>query len=211
MIKYKMLLYFIVFIFCQYNINAFKILNFYNNKNKLINIYPCDEISYKLWNTADDIISTINEIDNFKIVLHTKSLKEKNGHILCNSDKASATDFYSYDYSTDIEPVMYININNNLLLNKNTLYNVILHEFGHVMGLDHNNILGMMNYSINMIFSGITPSYIEDTNKLWFSTDDVDGIDYSYFMVKKRHCRIEGALFGNSGNYLRCLKSPWNV
>ena len=54
----------------------------------------------------------------------------------------------------------------------NTLYNVLLHEILHGLGLKHSKEKGMMNYSITVDDKGP----LEDHHKLWLSSDDLEGI-----------------------------------
>ena len=54
----------------------------------------------------------------------------------------------------------------------NTLYNVLLHEILHSLGLKHSLLKGMMNYSITV--DNKRP--IEDHHKMWLSLDDLAGI-----------------------------------
>jgi hypothetical protein len=128
---------------------------------------------------------------------------------LCNSADNSATNFYVSTHPIEMD----IKINNNILLTPGTLYNVILHELGHVMGLSHSDTLGMMNYSIQTVIfensAGSQKVYIEDT-ELWWSQDDMHGIARSYYMVKKRYC-IGEIPSGDMDMFLRCLNSPWDV
>ena len=56
----------------------------------------------------------------------------------------------------------------------NTLYNVLLHEMLHSLGLKHSKEKGMMNYSITV--DDKMP--IEDHHKMWLSLDDLAGIKF---------------------------------
>jgi len=66
-------------------------------------------------------------------------------------------------------------IDNTLLTYKYNLYNVLYHEFGHVMGLDHSDKQGIMNYSL---IKDIHDNIIDDTFNIWLSQDDINGIKY---------------------------------
>lgn len=68
-------------------------------------------------------------------------------------------------------------VGDELLKHPNTLYNVVLHEMTHAMGLDHNNgEYGMMNYAVTLSpwWSGYAVQ--NDARKLWLSHDDLSGI-----------------------------------
>ena len=65
-----------------------------------------------------------------------------------------------------------ITISNSIMNLHNTLYNVLLHEILHSVGLKHSKEKGMMNYSISVDDEGP----IEDHHKMWLSLDDLAGI-----------------------------------
>ena len=65
-----------------------------------------------------------------------------------------------------------ITISNSIINLPNTLYNVLLHEILHSLGLKHSYLKGMMNYSITVDDEGP----IEDHHKMWLSLDDLAGI-----------------------------------
>ena len=65
-----------------------------------------------------------------------------------------------------------ITISNSIINLPNTLYNVLLHEILHSLGLKHSYLKGMMNYSITV--DDKRP--IEDHHKMWLSLDDLAGI-----------------------------------
>ena len=64
-------------------------------------------------------------------------------------------------------------INNKLLYLPNTLYNVVLHELLHAVGLHHSNEPGMMSYAITENWFGYP---VNDERKLWLSIDDLRGL-----------------------------------
>jgi hypothetical protein len=78
-------------------------------------------------------------------------------------------------------------ISDKLLDIHNTLYNVVLHEVLHSMGLNHTNEQGMMNYYIHVKYNwygGIDA--IDDDMKLWVSPDDMNGLIFlSNYSVRK--------------------------
>ena len=187
--------------------DAFTLLDHYDNDHKLIDIYPCSGIPNKLWDVANDAISTVNDLGYFKLVLHRKGLPGDQGNTLCNVFERSATNFYVATYPTEMD----IGIDNNLLITKNTLYNVVLHELGHVLGIGHADTSGMMNYTVTTVIDRNNQIlFVEDPVKLWWSMDDVDGIARSYRKVKKRYCD-KITLFGNPIMFFQCLESPWRV
>jgi len=58
----------------------------------------------------------------------------------------------------------------------NTLYNVVLHESLHALGLGHSDKPGIMNYSITV--DGFSNRIINDNKRLWLSGDDLNGLYY---------------------------------
>lgn len=185
-------------------INPFKLSDYYNSNKKLIDIYPCQYISKEVWDSANDAAFAINDLDYFKIVLHRKHHLSDKVNTICETDDRSSTTFYTEYYP----PRMEILINTNLKYSPNTLYNVILHELGHTLGLSHSDTYGMMNYSVSL--TGQDYLFIDDDRKLWFSNDDINGIYNSYRVVKKKYCS-QSNIFRNFVRFYQCLELPWNV
>jgi len=185
-------------------VKPFKLSDYYNSNKKAIDIYPCQYISEKLWDTANDAVSAVNDLDYFKIVLHRKHHLSDKVNTICETDDRSATVFYTEYYPPRIDIV----INNNLQYSTNSLYNVILHELGHTVGLAHSDTYGMMNYSVSL--TGQDNLFIDDDRKLWLSNDDINGIANSYRDVKKKYCSRSN-IFRNFVRFYQCLDSPWNV
>lgn len=66
-----------------------------------------------------------------------------------------------------------IRLNEVVIVHPSTFYNVVLHELGHAMGIDHNLVAGsIMNHSITMGANGF--ALYEQRHKL--SPDDVYGV-----------------------------------
>ena len=68
----------------------------------------------------------------------------------------------------------HIQVSNRLLSYDNTLFNTVLHELLHSLGLKHSPLAGIMNYSL-LMESGRP---LEDRRKLWLSKDDLDGLQF---------------------------------
>jgi len=66
-------------------------------------------------------------------------------------------------------------INKKLLKTPTTLYNVILHEIVHSLGLNHTTDYGTMSYNI---FLDSDNNIIEDRRKIYLSIDDLRGLRY---------------------------------
>ena len=87
--------------------------------------------------------------------------------VICNEAKGH------YGYTTLDNNQTNIYINDKLLYLPNTLYNVLLHEVLHSIGLDHSDKPGMMSYAISETWYGFPK---EDERKLWLSIDDLRGL-----------------------------------
>lgn len=125
---------------------------------------PCSNIDQRLLDTVTELSTNLPQ---FKL-----SSNDTTGYI-CNqrSDNLGYTSILenSIDQNTNIW------IANSLLNTPNTLYNVVLHEVLHAMGLNHSDQPGMMNYSIRTTWFG---NVIEDPQKLWISPDDRQGLRF---------------------------------
>jgi len=118
---------------------------------------------------SDEVCNYINDFN-----IHRCIISPTTGSI--NTISVSYTNDYYLGYTklyntsqTDII------INHKLLKTKNTLYNVLLHEMIHSFGLNHSNEYGIMNYSIRV---NERNEILEDSNKLYLSTDDIRGLKY---------------------------------
>ena len=82
--------------------------------------------------------------------------------------------YYGYTrlYNTNETDIV---INHKLLKTKNTLYNVLLHEIIHSLGLNHTYNYGIMNYTI---FMDSNNNIIEDRRKIYLSVDDLRGLRF---------------------------------
>jgi len=125
---------------------------------------PCPNIDQRLLDTVTELSKNFPRLQ----------LRENDttGYI-CNqrSDNLGYTSILenSIDQNTNIW------IGNSLLNTPNTLYNVVLHEVLHAVGLDHSDRPGMMNYSIRTTWFG---NVIDDPQKLWISPDDRQGLRF---------------------------------
>ena len=128
----------------------------------------CPNVDSRLLDTAN-LIST--NFPQFRL-----SSNNTTGYI-CNqqSDNLGYTSILqdSIDQNTNIW------ISDKLLDTHNTLYNVVLHEVLHSMGLNHSYEQGMMNYSIRVEYNWYgSMDVIEDSMKLWISPDDRKGLRF---------------------------------
>lgn len=125
---------------------------------------PCPDIDQRLLDTVSELS---NNFKQFQL-----SDVNTTGYI-CNqnSDNFGYTSILenSLDQNTNIW------ISDYLLDTPNTLYNVVLHEVLHAMGLNHSDRPGMMNYSVRTTWFG---NVLDDAMKLWVSPDDRKGLRF---------------------------------
>ena len=128
---------------------------------------PCPNIDNRL-------LETVNELSNN---FPQFQLSSNNTGYICNqqSDNFGYTSILknSIDQNTNIW------ISDKLLDKPNTLYNVVLHEVLHSMGLNHSDKQGMMNYSVQVGYNWYgSMEIIDDGTKLWISPDDRRGLRF---------------------------------
>ena len=138
---------------------GFKYLNNVNRIRPKI-IKPCDTIHPILLETVYEISE---KIDGFEI-----GDCEYTG-IICNQPNGH----YGYTTIHNSGNTTNIYIKDELINKPNTLYNVVLHEVLHSLGLDHTYTEGMMNYTVSLDWFG---NIKNDDRKLWMSIDDYNGI-----------------------------------
>lgn len=101
---------------------------------------------------------------------------------ICN--RPEPNDHYGYMSYSKSGLTTNVTISEDLFPYTNTLYNVILHELVHSLGLDHNEGQpGLMSYQIRL--TTWLGYIINDCRKLWISTDDVRGILKSCFSFNR--------------------------
>ena len=99
---------------------------------------------------SDTSTNTICTVDTNAFYARTQTIQDNNG------------------LHTEIE------ISYRLLNYPTTLYNVMLHEILHSVGLKHSNQAGVMNYSM---FTNRN-TVMEDQRRIWLSSDDLMGLYY---------------------------------
>jgi len=167
---------------------GYKLLDYRNISSTTINFYSCTSISPILQTTTTDVMQELNDYDLFDFKLNKQQYKhEKNGkNTICNknldtneySEFGICTHYAPYFNETDIS------ISNMLIGTETNLYNVVLHELLHSVGLDHTNSKGMMNYTLQSRGRG----YIKDKEKLYLSLDDYNGMKKVYDEINKCKC-----------------------
>ena len=126
----------------------------------------CNNVDNRLEKTFYQTAAQISR-NGYPVVIGDRKVAS----VLCNSSTSPFGVTY-YNRSTFTATL----INNKLLNYPKAMYNVLLHELLHTIGLDHNNLAepGMMSsYSLNVDTTG---KITEDTTILWPSLDDCRGL-----------------------------------
>lgn len=148
-------------------VNSFEIINSVKPQFPKL-LKPCPNIDTRLLTISNEIS---NNFPQFQV-----SGNETTGYI-CNQQSDNLG--YTSILKDSIEQNTNIWISDKLLYKPNTLYNVVLHEVLHSMGLNHSNERGMMNYSIRVGYNWYGGmEIIDDDMKLWISTDDRKGLRF---------------------------------
>ena len=150
-----------------------KLLTDYRYYTTEFDIIICPNMPIEIYDSVESAVLNTNYLNYFKMNFYyqTNNLPV----FICITDTPSQTYFGQF--------TMGIDINNKLLLTPNSLYNVLLHEFGHVMGLDHSNSQGMMNYTLTATNINDTLYFVNDQKKLWWSYFDHYNIYKSFMRV----------------------------
>jgi hypothetical protein len=147
-------------------VNSFEIINSVKPQFPKL-LTPCPNIDTRL-------LTISNEISNNFPQFQVSYGNETTGYI-CNQQSDDIG--YTAIRKDSIEQNTNIWISDKLLDKPNTLYNVVLHEVLHSMGLNHSNEQGMMNYYIRVVYNWYGGKEImDDDMKLWISTDDRKGL-----------------------------------
>jgi len=170
-----------VFIVCLgiFSVQSFNILSYHNVTTSEIDFYFCNDISTILEEVTREVIEEINTYELFKIKLNETRVDHtfNNKNSICN-DNLNNHYISEYGFCTHYLPFETdITISNTLLGIDTNLYNVILHEFLHALGLDHTNTKGIMNYTIQL---SRNKGIVKDNLKLYISIDDYQGLTYLY-------------------------------
>lgn len=139
-------------------------------------IKPCEDINLFLLQTSEEVASYLRELGlPFYIGASNAT------GIICNKPNVH---YGIMESSINNSVITNITISNDLLLYPNTLYNVILHEILHSLGLGHNGgEPGLMSYAVTV--TSWLGSIVDDCKKLWISMDDINGIINSCFSRNK--------------------------
>lgn len=133
----------------------------------------CDDINTYILQTAQEVAKDLRDEVGLPYFI-------SKDHINATGDLCSKDNIHYGAVSPNFndKTITDINIATKMIYYPNTLYNVILHEFLHTLGLNHNEgEQGMMSYAVS------TSSYFgkikNDCKKLWLSIDDLKGLKKS--------------------------------
>jgi hypothetical protein len=127
---------------------------------------------------SSEVCNYINEFNIHRCVIISPSTGSTNPILQNNINTISVSytndNYYGYTklYGNNETDII---INHKLLKTKNTLYNVLLHEVIHSLGLNHTLVPSVMNFTI---FLDSDNNIIEDRRRIYLSIDDVKGLRY---------------------------------
>jgi len=163
---------------------SYKMFDFYNLTSNPIPLYKCCNIEPKLLDTTKLAIDHINSHNIINITLKEELYSHEINDVnsICSYNDGEY-DEYGFTLLTDTDEDVYIN--KKLLETNNTLYNVVLHELVHLMGMDHSTEPSIMSYKVSVKYPSLfgSSSIEEDRSKLWLSIDDINGLK----AVKKKY------------------------
>ena len=174
----------IILLFLSTFTSGFEILKGINRTSLNIEYHLCNTTDQRLYDVSKKTIAYINSYNIFNLFLNenqreTPGLDHKN--VICY-----VPPLYSYmaGYCTPFQDSADVFISKRLT--QTTMYNVMLHEIVHSIGLNHTSIPSIMNYKVHSYFpAGYTNyEYVEDTNELYLSLDDVKGLRHLRRCIK---------------------------
>ena len=151
---------------------GYELLDFYTPKDNPLPFYTCCDLDKKVLSVSKNVIEHINQHNIINVSLHNEIYKDEiNGeNTICSFD--DDTKAFGYTVLTKNEADIYIS--NRLLQKDNTLYNVVLHEFIHALGLNHSAIPSIMNYTVSVSYMG---NIYDDRDISYLSIDDMRGLE----------------------------------
>lgn len=185
----------IIFLFTVFSfVNSFKLMEHVHFNFNPGDIVYCKDIDEGLLKVTQDIVEEIN-IGTGLDLLVTDSIQRSylNNTSICNEQ------VYGNRFGYFVPPNK-ITIANKVLNYENTLFNVVMHEILHFLGLNHSKYKGMMNYKVRLTqdiystdlqnynpygsmnffnrYNGLTQGLkiSDDQTKLWLSIDDYLGL-----------------------------------
>ncbi len=164
--------------FCMlFSAYSYELMPNFNLEESEIDFYECEGLNPVIKEKTLEVFKDINELDMFKLNLKGSTYPvEMNGiNTICDYsfpyDSFGYCSFYPPSNETDIM------MNKRLVHYPNNLYNVLLHEVIHALGLHHTEEdYGIMNYSVFLDEYG----NLKADRHLYLSFDDINGLKYMY-------------------------------
>ena len=165
------------------SIFSYNLFDFYNLSSNPLEFHTCCSISPKLLDTTKLVIEHINSHDIINISLKDGIFSHEINDVNTICDYKDDYKGYGFTLLTTSDEDIYIS--QKLLETNNTLYNVVLHEFIHALGLNHTSIPSIMNYKIEVQSGSLFGNKIivEDREKQYLSIDDMNGLK----AIKKKY------------------------
>lgn len=163
---------------------SYELISDFNLTKKDIDFYPCIGLNPILKEKTIEVFEEINDLDMYNLNLkgQTYPVGFNEVNTICDYDKSVSN---SYGYCSFYPPTNEtdIMISNALFNYPNNLYNVLLHEIIHALGLNHSKEnYGIMNYSVSL---NSDYSLINDRH-LYLSIDDINGLKYLFNKNKQK-------------------------
>jgi len=154
-------------------------LNGLNRTSTNIDYHFCNNLNPIIVDTSVQAINYLNSYKLFNLSINFQQPVEPNidnYNVICSVPERFK---YMTGYTTAWDKTADVFVNTELISYPNTLYNVVLHELIHSIGLNHTDVPSMMDYKVNMYYKDNTYTtlvYKNDINRLWLSLDDIKGL-----------------------------------
>ena len=149
-------------------IMGYKILD-YAKPSKEQEFKFCPFIDKRVIDDVFEITNDVRATTNYNFIYKND---ENTKLTICNENLADGEIAYTQTFNNNNKE---IHIDNSLLTYDYNLYNTLYHEIGHSIGMDHSDIKGIMNYSLD---TDKHDNILDDTFKIWLSQDDINGIKF---------------------------------
>ena len=131
----------------------------------------CSEVDFQVYLAAEEVFADLRAA-NLAVFFNYRGATSGE---LCSRDNVHFGTMYLDRQDTNIL------VANELVWTPTTLYNVLLHESLHSLGLDHAyDKQGVMNYAVTLDQEG---NVVDDSTKLWPSFDDLSGVYTKCFLT----------------------------